>query len=121
MKPETVINNDNWYTVKPYYVEDRGNLKFLGIEAPLNCVNVEGTLIVHIKDDLSVTDLAELNLKFRQVFGQDTLVFAWKNDILFYNIRKMKPKEVKELEKFGYPVLIEDKTEKEQVLVLERK
>jgi hypothetical protein len=120
LKPETEIKKEDWYTVKPYYVEERGNLKFLGIEAPLKCVNVEGTLIVHIKDELPVTDLAELNLKFRQVFGPDTLVFAWKNDILFYNIRKLQPKEVKELEQCGYPVLIEDSTE-EQALVLERK
>lgn len=99
---------EEWYSVTPYIVEERGNLKSLGIQAPMKITNINDIMVVHIKDNLPLNDTADLTEKMRQYFGNSTLVFCFNKDINFYNIRKCDDKEVEYLKKHGFPIFIEE-------------
>jgi len=96
-----------WYKIIPYIKEDRGNLKCMGIQAPL-CINdVGGITIIHIKENLPYQNIIELNVNLRSIFGPATLVLGLDKDIAFYRIEKCTKEEMKDYQTFGNPVLTE--------------
>jgi len=98
-----------WYKVIPYAKEARGNLKCLGVQAPL-CINDLGSItVIHIKENLPYQHIIELNVNLRNIFGPATLVLALDKDIEFYRIEKCSNKEIKNYQIFGNPVLTEVK------------
>lgn len=96
-----------WYKVIPYTREPRGNLKCLGIQAPLCISDVGGITIIHIKEDLPYQNIIELNVHLRSIFGPATLVLGLDKDIAFYRIEKCSGEEMKDYQTFGNPVLTE--------------
>ncbi len=102
-KPEQT----GWYKVIPYEREARGNLKCLGVKAPL-CINdVSGITIIHIRENLPYQNIIELNVNLRTIFGPATLVLALDKQIDFYRIEKCSSEEVKKYQSTGNPVLTE--------------
>ncbi|OGM09157.1 hypothetical protein A2Z67_04420 [Candidatus Woesebacteria bacterium RBG_13_36_22] len=98
-----------WYKIIPYIREARGNLKCLGIQAPLCISDVNGLTIVHIRENLPYQNIIELNLNLRSIFGPATLVLALDKDIDFYKIKKCTSEEMSDYQLFGGPILEEVK------------
>lgn len=98
-----------WYKVIPYTREARGNLKCLGIQAPLCISDVGGITIIHIRENLPYQNIVEINLNLRNIFGPATLVLGLDKDIAFYRIEKCSAGEMKDYQTFGNPVLTEVK------------
>ncbi len=96
-----------WYKVIPYTKEGRGNLKCLGIQAPLNIHDVGGITIIHIRENLPYQNIIELNVNLRSIFGPATLVLGLDKDIAFYKIEKCSKEEVRDYQTFGNPVITE--------------
>jgi hypothetical protein len=98
-----------WYKVIPYWREPRGNLKCMGIQAPL-CINdVSGITIIHIKENLPYQNIIELNVNLRNIFGPATLVLALDRNIEFYRIEKCTNDEVKNFQILGNPIITDFK------------
>lgn len=98
-----------WYKVIPYIREARGNLKCMGIQAPLCISDVGGITIIHIRENLPYQNIIELNVNLRNIFGPATLVLGLDKDIAFYKIEKCSDGEMKDYQTFGNPVLTEVK------------
>lgn len=98
------------YRVQPWYVEDRGNLRAYGISAPVKLIEVDDILVIHIKSNLSIQDMEQLNTKLRFIFGPFTLVFAFDSEIDFLTVKKMTPEEANIWTRHGSK-LIEGKRE----------
>ena len=96
-----------WYKIIPYIKEGRGNLKCLGIQAPLNIHDVGGITIIHIRENLPFQNIIELNANLRSIFGPATLVLGLDKDIAFYKIEKCSNEEMKDYQTFGNPILTE--------------
>jgi hypothetical protein len=96
-----------WYKVIPYEREARGNLKCLGIQAPL-CINdVGGITVIHIRENLPFQNIVELNINLRSIFGPATLVLGLDKDISFYKIERCSGEEIRDYQTFGNPVFTE--------------
>lgn len=89
------------YKVQPWHAEGRSNLKAYGINAPIKLIHVDDILVIHIKADLSVQDMEQLNTKLRMIFGPFTLVFAFNADIDFLTVKRMSPEEMIDWTKRG--------------------
>jgi len=96
-----------WYKIIPYVKEDRGNLRCLGIQAPLCVTDVGGVTIIHIRENLPFQNIVELNINLRNIFGPATLVLGLDKDIAFYRIEKCSREEMRDYQTFGNPVLTE--------------
>jgi hypothetical protein len=94
------------YKIQPWHSEDRSNLRAYGITAPVKLINVEDILVIHIKANLSVQDMEQLNTKLRFIFGPFTLVFAFDSDIDFLSARKMSLTEIQEWTKKGCKLIV---------------
>lgn len=83
------MKDEQWYVLTPYVIEERANLRCIGIETSLKLTNVGETLVVHIKENLSNADIYDLNQKLRSFFGDNTIVFCVEKDIDFLKIKKL--------------------------------
>ena len=99
----------NLMKLVPLYREDRGNLKFLGVEAPVTYTSPKDLLIIHVKTDMPTDQMNLLNKKLRSVFGQDAIVFTTQCDIKFFCLDKVSPEEAKALAENGDPAIVENK------------
>ena len=81
----------------PLYEEKRGNLRYLGVEAPVSFSNLKNYLVIHIKLDMPSEEMNMLNKRLRGVFGPDTIVFTTSYDLKFCGLDSMTPEEAGEL------------------------
>jgi hypothetical protein len=93
----------------PLYQEDRGNLRFLGVEAPVNFLNLKNFLVIHIKTDMPTDEMNMLNKRLRSVFGQETIVFTTACDIKFCCLEQVTPEEAEKLSHMGDPAIVANK------------
>jgi hypothetical protein len=100
------------YKIVPYKCESRGNLKMIGLEYPVDFKEVGKLLVVHIRENMSSVDMAALTGQLRSVFGEETVLFALKEDVNFFVAEPMTDEEalvwkntlkeeLKSLEKFS--------------------
>lgn len=102
----------NLYRVQPWYVEERGNLRAYGVSAPVKLIDVDDILVIHIKSNMSIQDMEQLNTKLKFIFGPFTLVFAFEADIEFLSVDRMSKVDTQEWVRKGQR-LIEGKTDKD--------
>lgn len=87
------------YKIVPCKVENRGNLKMIGIDYPIEFQSVKNMLVVHIKEDLSSNVVNSISMQLRSIFGENVVLFALKKDISFFIAKPMTTKEVNDLMK----------------------
>jgi len=84
------------YKIVPYYEEKRGNLRMVGLEYPVEYKQIDNILLVHVKENLVPEAIALLSFQLKSVFGEGTLLLAFKNDVSFFVAEPMSDEEVKE-------------------------
>jgi hypothetical protein len=95
--PKTEIpDNDKVYKITPCYVEDRGNLKMLGVNYPIEFKEVKNVLVVHIKEDLGSDIVFSISQQLKRVFGDQVILFAFKDDVSFFIAQPMAYEELEE-------------------------
>jgi hypothetical protein len=86
------------YKLVPYRTEDRGNLKMVGMDIPVDFQEIKKLLVVHIRENMNPSDMAVLTGQLRTVFGEETVLFATKEKINFFVAEPMSEEERVELE-----------------------
>jgi len=81
------------YKLVPYKVEKRGNLKMIGLEYPVDFKEVGKLLVVHVREEMNAIDMANLTGQLRAVFGEETVLFALKEDVNFFVAEPMTSEE----------------------------
>jgi hypothetical protein len=104
----------NLMKLVPLYREERGNLKFLGIEAPVSFTSPGKALVIHVRADMPSDQMNSLNKKLRTVFGSDTIVFTTAVDIDFCCLEPVPPEDVKKLLELGDPAIVENEAIKDK-------
>jgi hypothetical protein len=107
----------NLMKLVPLYREDRGNLKFLGIEAPITYTSPSKMLVIHVKADMAPDQMNMLNKKLRSVFGPDTVVFTTQCEIEFCCLDQVTPEEAKKLVEQGEPAIVENTVIKDKEFI----
>jgi hypothetical protein len=82
------------YKIVPYYEENRGNLKMIGLEYPVLYKEIGNKLVVHIKEDLSQEAMSVIAFQLKTIFGEGTILFAFKNEVSFFVAEPMSDEEV---------------------------
>lgn len=107
------------YCLSPVVLDNRGNLRALGVSAVVGMVNVKNLFVIHIKTSMEERELIAVNRKLRELFGPDTLVFTSPDEINFLNIREMSDEETSKWEKKSGRLIIKDEVIEENLLLEE--
>lgn len=93
-KENQVLPNNLIYKIVPCYSEARGNLRMVGMDYPVEFKEVKNLLVVHVKEDLGSDVMFGISQQLKKVFGDQVVLFAFKNDVSFFVAEPMEAEEV---------------------------
>jgi hypothetical protein len=86
---------ENYYKLVSYNPEDRSNLRMMGLDFPVEIHEIRKFTVVQIKgNSFSQNEMAQATLFLKSVFGEDTLILNYSDDIKFFVAEPMTEDEM---------------------------